>query len=156
MHAHAPPRGAGAAAPAKRGPFPIVRSRCHGPSAATPRPSRAVFRRRRALFVLSVGAAIGAVFGGSIGDLGRGVPASASSEVADHTHLADHTRVAERPRTESVVAHPGDTLWGIAAERHGTVDFDDYLDDLIDVNGGTALAAGQAVHLPRPPSAHTP
>ncbi|MGI9029230.1 MAG: LysM peptidoglycan-binding domain-containing protein [Ilumatobacteraceae bacterium] len=47
-----------------------------------------------------------------------------------------------------VVAEPGDTLWSIAEEHHGTSGFRSYLDTLIQLNGGTAIQAGQAVRLP--------
>jgi hypothetical protein len=47
-----------------------------------------------------------------------------------------------------VVAQPGDSLWSIAERHHGDVAFRRYLDALIELNGGTAIQAGQAVRLP--------
>ena len=46
------------------------------------------------------------------------------------------------------VARAGDSLWSIARANHGDVSIDRYVDALIDLNGGTAIAVGQAVHLP--------
>ena len=46
------------------------------------------------------------------------------------------------------MARAGDSLWSIARANHGDVSIDRYVDALIDLNGGTAIAVGQAVHLP--------
>ena len=46
------------------------------------------------------------------------------------------------------VARAGDSLWSIARANHGDVSIDRYVDALIDLNGGTAIAVGQAVRLP--------
>jgi hypothetical protein len=46
------------------------------------------------------------------------------------------------------VARPGDTLWSIASTYRGEVDHGRYVDALVRLNGGTAIQAGQAVHLP--------
>ncbi len=46
------------------------------------------------------------------------------------------------------VAEAGDSLWSIAEANRGDVSIDRYVDALIDVNGGTAIAVGQAVRLP--------
>lgn len=46
------------------------------------------------------------------------------------------------------VAQPGDTLWSIADANRGDVSRDRFVDALIDLNGGTDIQVGQAVHLP--------
>ena len=46
------------------------------------------------------------------------------------------------------VARAGDSLWSIARANRGDVSIDRYVDALIDLNGGTAIAVGQAVRLP--------
>ena len=46
------------------------------------------------------------------------------------------------------VARAGDSLWSIARANRGEVSIDRYVDALIDLNGGTAIAVGQAVRLP--------
>jgi len=46
------------------------------------------------------------------------------------------------------VAAAGDSLWSIAQANHGDVSIDRYVDALINLNGGTDIAVGQAVRLP--------
>ena len=46
------------------------------------------------------------------------------------------------------LARPGDTLWSIAAAHRGDIDHRRYVEALIELNGGTAIDAGQAVRLP--------
>lgn len=46
------------------------------------------------------------------------------------------------------VARDGDSLWSIADEHRGGVDRDRYVDALVTLNGGTAVALGQAIRLP--------
>ena len=46
------------------------------------------------------------------------------------------------------VAQPGDSLWTIARAHRGDVAIDRYVDALIDLNGGTEVQIGQAIHLP--------
>ncbi len=46
------------------------------------------------------------------------------------------------------VAEPGDSLWSIAEVYRGDASRQRYVDALIDLNGGTAIQAGQAVRLP--------
>ena len=47
-----------------------------------------------------------------------------------------------------VRAEPGDSLWTLAERHHGEVDLTNYVEALIDLNGGTAITAGQRVRLP--------
>ena len=101
------------------------------------RPSEAVYRRRRlvvgtvlALIVVTAGLAVNEALAG-IG----GVTASATD-----------TAPANGPA--SVTALPGDTLWAIAVEHHGSVDLHRYLDRLVLLNGGPGIQAGQQVLLP--------
>ena len=54
---------------------------------------------------------------------------------------------ATRPAAGYVV-QPGDTLWAIATRFHGRYSQSDYVDRLIDVNGGPGLQIGQLVVLP--------
>ena len=64
-----------------------------------------------------------------------GVPASA-------------TGTATAPAARHVRAEPGDSLWSIAERFRGDVGVQRYVEALIDLNGGTAITAGQLVHLP--------
>lgn len=87
------------------------------------------------------GLAVQGVIGGS-----GGGPASAAGALPS---AGSDTAVAMlRAGPLHVVAEPGDTLWSIAEEHHGTSGFRSYLDTLIQLNGGTAIQAGQAVRLP--------
>ncbi len=58
------------------------------------------------------------------------------------------TDVATAPVVRTHVAQPGDTLWSIAEQYRGDVGRSRFVDALIDLNGGTAIQAGQAVRLP--------
>lgn len=86
------------------------------------------------------GLAVQGVIGGSGGGpaSAAGAPRSAGTDAA----------VLSPTTPLHVVAEPGDTLWSIAEEHHGTSGFRSYLDTLIQLNGGTAIQAGQAVRLP--------
>ena len=55
---------------------------------------------------------------------------------------------AVRPNTHPYTVQPGDTLWSIAAAHHGSTARADYLDRLVDANGGSSLAVGQLLLLP--------
>lgn len=106
-------------------------------TAAAPRPTAAVYRRRRlvvgtfaALMVISAGLAVNEVLAGDGG-------ATASAAVA-----------GPAPERVTITAQPGDTLWAIAQRHHGDVNTGRYLDRLISLNGGTSIQAGQAVLLP--------
>jgi hypothetical protein len=48
----------------------------------------------------------------------------------------------------AVRAEAGDSLWSIAVEHRGSVDINQFIDKLIDLNGGTSIRAGQLVRLP--------
>jgi LysM repeat protein len=46
------------------------------------------------------------------------------------------------------VVQPGDTLWSIAERFHGPTVLADYVDQLVDRNGGTHLDVAQPLTLP--------
>ncbi len=46
------------------------------------------------------------------------------------------------------IVQPGDTLWSIANERRGDASVDDYLERLVQSNGGPSIDAGQLLTLP--------
>ncbi len=126
-----------------------VRSRTHGGRAAVPaarvvrprrvgprrRASEATYRRRRAVVgtALAVFVAVGAVTAYDVLAGSGSVPASA---------------VASQPARSSVVALPGDTLWSIAEAHHGDIPLMRYVDQLVALNGGASIFAGQSVVLP--------
>jgi hypothetical protein len=105
--------------------------------AARRRASAATHRRRRAAAAVLVAVAAVAIGTGINGVLSGpgGVPASAA-------------RTGAASAAVSVRAEPGDSLWSIAERFHGDVALPRYVDALIDLNGGTAIAAGQLVRLP--------
>jgi hypothetical protein len=97
----------------------------------------AVYRRRRrvvgvaiAMFVAALSLAVQAAIDGP----GSG-PASAAGA---------GTVVGSR----TVRAMPGDSLWNIAEDHHGDVDINRYVDELVELNGGTSIVVGQRVRLP--------
>ncbi len=105
--------------------------------AAPRRVDERVYRRRRMVVgVLLAGVvAAGAVAIPEVLAGPGGVPASATGDQPTLSRV-------------TVVARQGDTLWEIAGRHHGSIDFDRYLDALVDLNGGPAIQAGQTVILP--------
>ncbi len=99
-------------------------------------PSRTV-RRRRALVgvLLAVVAGCGLVVVHDVLAGSSGLPAT-----------ADSGRPA--PTSGAVTALPGDTLWGIAEQHRGDVAIDRYVEQLVRLNGGSSIVAGQTVLLP--------
>ena len=106
--------------------------------ARTPdRVDAATYRRRRtvvAFLVAGLLSAIGLAAQGVLTGPG-GVPASAAG-------------TGTAPPARQVRAEPGDSLWSIAERFHGEVAISRYVEVLVDLNGGTAISAGQVVHLP--------
>jgi hypothetical protein len=101
------------------------------------RSTRATYRRRRAVAAAVTAVLVGVGVGVGSGVLSGpgGVPASA-------------TGAATAPADRHVRAEPGDSLWSIAERFHGDIGLTDYVEALIELNGGTAIAAGQLVRLP--------
>ncbi len=99
--------------------------------------SEVTYRRRRAVVgtVVAVLVAVSAVLAHDVLAGSSGGPASAAASQPAHVR-------------RSVTAQPGDTLWSIAQSRHGSVSITRYVDKLVDLNGGAAIQAGQAVLLP--------
>jgi LysM repeat protein len=106
-------------------------------SAATRLASEATYRRRRAVVgtILAVLIAVTAVLAHDVLAGSGGVPASAAE-----------SQPALVRRT--ITAQPGDTLWSIGKDHHGSVSLTRYVDKLVDLNGGASIQAGQAVLLP--------
>lgn len=98
---------------------------------------RAVVGLVAALLVLAVAISSATAIGSLTGLGGR--PAAASEAVP----------VISGASSASIyVAAPGDSLWSIAESHRGSIDRNRYIDALIDLNGGTAIQAGQAIRLP--------
>lgn len=53
-----------------------------------------------------------------------------------------------RPAIATYVVHHGDTMWSIATARHGALSVSDYVDLLVQANGGAQLQVGQQITLP--------
>ncbi|MET0144869.1 MAG: LysM peptidoglycan-binding domain-containing protein [Ilumatobacteraceae bacterium] len=101
------------------------------------RVSAATFRRRRAVAAVLLAAVVSTV-GFGLDDVlsgPGGVPASAAG-------------AGTAPAVSQVRAEVGDSLWAIAERFHGDVPMQRYVDALADLNGGTAIVAGQVVRLP--------
>lgn len=95
-----------------------------------------VYRRRR-MMVAVASAAIAVVGVGAFDVLagGGGVPASATNR--------------QPAREQQVVAaHAGDTMWSLAERHRGDTGLREYVDTMVDINGGAGLMPGQRVILP--------
>ena len=112
----------------------IVPARFASATSAQLQPSTQIYLRRRlllALVFIAVIVAVVASAGNVLANRG-GAPASAP---------------AVRPATVYVV-QPGDTLWSIALRFRGDHSQAGFVDDLVDMNGGSALQVGQVITLP--------
>lgn len=89
-----------------------------------------------AVVAVALLAIVGSALVGAIADLG-----------GQRVGATDIAVVSEATPTMHV-AQPGDTLWSIAERYRGDVGHGRYVDALVDINGGTAIQAGQAVRLP--------
>jgi LysM domain len=76
----------------------------------------------------------------------NGLLASFGGRPASAAEARPAAELSASPST--YVAQPGDSLWSIASENHGNVDHGAYVDELIRINGDTAIVVGQAVILP--------
>lgn len=104
-------------------------------------PRRATYRRRRlAVALVALLTLIAGVLAAraTLGELG-GVPASAP---------AARPVVATPLSAGAYVVQPGDTLWSIAERFHGERDLAAFVDELVELNGGTGLVPGQRLGLP--------
>ena len=70
----------------------------------------------------------------------QGTPASASGVQSAVTATATSASIH--------VAQPGDTLWSIADTYRGDISRGRYIDVLIQLNGDTGVASGEAIWLP--------
>ncbi len=110
-------------------------------------PSR-IYARRRLMVVLSLLAIVLVLMFGAghvVANRG-GAPASASMiRPANSPALAG---VSTPAPANVYIVQPGDTLWSIGERFHGHTSLVDYVDQLVDVNGGTELQISQALSLP--------
>lgn len=72
-------------------------------------------------------------------------PASALAQPEAAPAVATPTSVAV---AAVYVVRSGDTIWSVAEARHGGRSIGDYVEALIDSNGGTSLQVGQQLVLP--------
>jgi LysM repeat protein len=103
------------------------------PVAARPAPQ--IYIRRRvlaAVIALAIVLLVGLGAGTVVANRGA-APASGSSV---------------RPAIATYVVHHGDTMWSIAASHHGQLSQSDYVDLLVQANGGASLQVGQQIVLP--------
>ena len=109
-------------------------------------PSR-IYARRRLMVVLSLVAIVLVLMFGAghvVANRG-GAPASASMiRPANSPALV---AAAVQPSNVYIV-QPGDTLWSIGERFHGHTSLADYVDSLVEANGGTELQISQALTLP--------
>ena len=104
-------------------------------------PSR-IYARRRLMVVLSLLAIVLVLMFGTghvVANRG-GAPASASM-------IRPATSPVVVPANVYVV-QSGDTMWSIGERFHGHTSLVDYVDSLVEANGGTELQVSQAITLP--------
>ena len=123
-------------------------------SSRSARPSHAVYVRRRliaGLMLCAVCAAPAAAAHAILADRGD-VPASTPAilpAIADASQPVASSGVASPvEQYPTYIVQPGDTLWSIAEQIHGGDDLADYVDQLVDSNGGAWVFAGQSLALP--------
>ncbi len=111
-------------------------------------PSR-IYARRRLMVVISLLAIVLVLFfsaGHVVANRG-GAPASASMIRPANSPAVDIGVAAQLPSNVYIV-QPGDTLWSIGERFHGHTSLVDYVDSLVEANGGTELQVSQALTLP--------
>jgi hypothetical protein len=109
-------------------------------SAASP-----VYARRRFAVLLTLAIIVLVLFVGTghvVANRG-GAPASASM-----IRPATSAAVLPPAAAHLYVAQAGDTLWSIGQRFHGHVALADYVDALVEANGGTKIQVSQAIALP--------
>ena len=104
-----------------------------------------IYARRRLMALLCLAAIVLVLFVGAghvVANRG-GAPASASM-------IRPATSAAALPPAAAhvYVAQAGDTLWSIGQRFHGHIALADYVDALIEANGGTRIQVSQAIALP--------
>jgi hypothetical protein len=112
-------------------------------------PSR-IYARRRLMVVLSLLAIVLVLFFGAghvVANRG-GAPASASMIRPANSPSLDAGATAAEVPAHMYVVQSGDTMWSIGERFHGHTSLVDYVDSLVEANGGTELQVSQAITLP--------
>lgn len=112
---------------------------------ASRRRSAVTYARRRlvVLVVLAVALVLLVGTGHVVANRG-GAPASASAIRPESLQAAPAVVGA----AHIYVVQPGDTLWSIGERFHGSTPLVDYVDRLVEANGGTSLEIAQPIPLP--------
>jgi hypothetical protein len=108
-------------------------------------PASRIYARRRLTALLSLAAIVLVLFVGAghvVANRG-GAPASASM-----IRPATSAAVPPPAAAHVYVAQAGDTLWSIGQQFHGHMALADYVDALVEANGGTKIQVSQAIALP--------
>ena len=104
-----------------------------------------VYARRRFMTIVFLAAIVLVLFVGAgrvVANRG-GAPASASM-----IRPATSAAVLPPAAADLYVVQAGDTMWSIGQRFHGHNSLADYVDALIDANGGTKIEVAQAIALP--------
>jgi hypothetical protein len=108
-----------------------------------------IYARRRLMVVLTLASIVLVLLFGTghvVANRG-GAPASASM-IRPATASALDVGAAVQLPANMYIVQPGDTLWSIGERFHGHTSLVDYVDLLVEVNGGTELQISQALSLP--------
>ncbi len=121
-------------------PFVVAPVRVRRHPAADPRPTHHQIYVRRRVAVLTIAALAATLLwlaGGALLTSRGGAPASTPA-VRQPAALAPATYQAQ----------PGDSLFSIARQFHGSVPTMAYVDQLVRLNGGVTIDVGQQIRLP--------
>ena len=109
-----------------------------------------IYARRRLMVVLTLAAIVLVLLFGTghvVANRG-GAPASASMIRPATAPALDAGAAAVQLPANMYIVQPGDTLWSIGERFHGHTSLVDYVDSLVEANGGTELQVSQALSLP--------
>ena len=110
---------------------------------------RSLYRRRRLMVAVALVAAVvltSLLVSSALARTAGGEPSSAAGAPSPTSAAAASAAGVAAPAT--VVVQPGDTLWTIAAAAAPDVDVRITVDQLVALNGGAPIVAGQELVLP--------
>jgi len=113
------------------------------------RPDRATYvRRRLAALVFLVTLVLSVGLAARHGLAARGDGPASTSTGGRATSSAELAAITGVQADGTYVVQPGDSMWTIAARVHRGSDLAGYVDALVALHGGSAIAPGERIRLP--------